>query len=229
MEKKNTALLTVIAVATLLVAVVGATFAYFTATNDVNDQSAGNASATAATVESIQFTTAAIAGSNTPIYPGTKNYVGASATARLTAAGARSYDVTYTVAGNVTLSSAFEFPVSWTLYSSDTDVTPVTCENVANQTVGTEVRYTQSCTVSNSLTATAATGTIAAGSTSATVNLPGQVLNSTTGTTGTTKYFYLVFEYPNDTAASQNADQGKTITGSITSITATSTALHTGA
>ena len=31
MEKKNTILLTVIAVATLLVAVVGATFAYFTA------------------------------------------------------------------------------------------------------------------------------------------------------------------------------------------------------
>lgn len=35
MERKNTILLTVIAVATLLVAVVGATFAYFTATSDV--------------------------------------------------------------------------------------------------------------------------------------------------------------------------------------------------
>ncbi len=34
MERKNTVLLTVIAVATLLVAVVGATFAYFTATNN---------------------------------------------------------------------------------------------------------------------------------------------------------------------------------------------------
>ena len=32
MERKNTILLTVIAIATLLVAVVGATFAYFTAT-----------------------------------------------------------------------------------------------------------------------------------------------------------------------------------------------------
>ena len=32
MERKNTVLLTVIAVATLLVAVIGATFAYFTAT-----------------------------------------------------------------------------------------------------------------------------------------------------------------------------------------------------
>ncbi len=43
MDKKNTMLLTVIAVATLLVAVVGATFAYFTAVN------VDNASTTAAT------------------------------------------------------------------------------------------------------------------------------------------------------------------------------------
>ena len=42
MEKKNTVLLTVIAVATLLVAVVGATFAYFTASNS----STGNAAET---------------------------------------------------------------------------------------------------------------------------------------------------------------------------------------
>ena len=34
MDKKNTLMLTVIAVATLLVAVVGATFAYFTATEN---------------------------------------------------------------------------------------------------------------------------------------------------------------------------------------------------
>ena len=37
MERKNTVLLTVIAVATLLVAVVGATFAYFTATNTAEE------------------------------------------------------------------------------------------------------------------------------------------------------------------------------------------------
>ena len=43
MERKNTVLLTVIAVATLLVAVVGATFAYFTATNKNNDISGANA------------------------------------------------------------------------------------------------------------------------------------------------------------------------------------------
>ena len=230
MEKKNTVLLTVIAVATLLVAVVGATFAYFTATNTVNDQSNGNVTINTASVESVSFTTASITGSDTPIYPGTANYIGASATASLTAAGARSYDVTYNVSGSVTLSEAFAFPVTWTLYSADIPVAePVSCTEVANTTSGTEVRYTQTCTVSNSLTATSATGTISAGQTSATVSLTGEVLNSTTGTTGTSKYYYLVFTYPNDSTASQNADQGKSITGAITSITATSTALHTGA
>ena len=39
MEKRNTMLLTVVAIATLLVAVVGATFAYFTATGDTSGSS----------------------------------------------------------------------------------------------------------------------------------------------------------------------------------------------
>lgn len=54
MEKKNTLLLTVIAVATLLVAVVGATFAFFTATQDVENQLTVNA--TTGTVASFQST-----------------------------------------------------------------------------------------------------------------------------------------------------------------------------
>lgn len=50
-EKKNTMLLTIIAVATLLVAVVGATFAYFTATSSGN--AASNVDVTTETVSSI--------------------------------------------------------------------------------------------------------------------------------------------------------------------------------
>lgn len=58
MERKNTTLLTVIAIATLLVAVVGATFAYFTATASdgtstmvtVTTQSINSTSATAGTI-----------------------------------------------------------------------------------------------------------------------------------------------------------------------------------
>ena len=55
MEKKNMVLLTVIAVATLLVAVVGATFAYFTATvqdTRSTDEGAGKTSVTAGSVAS---------------------------------------------------------------------------------------------------------------------------------------------------------------------------------
>ena len=46
MEKKNTILLTVIAIATLLVAVVGATFAYFTASVSTNEGNGGTGTTT---------------------------------------------------------------------------------------------------------------------------------------------------------------------------------------
>ena len=56
MEKKNTLLLTVIAVATLLVAVVGATFAYFGSfTATVNDKA--NVSVTTGNVQASTFIT----------------------------------------------------------------------------------------------------------------------------------------------------------------------------
>lgn len=54
MDKKNTMLLTVIAVATLLVAVVGATFAYFTATNNATGTT--NVSTTTETVGAVTVT-----------------------------------------------------------------------------------------------------------------------------------------------------------------------------
>jgi len=57
MDKKNTMLLTVIAVATLLVAVVGATFAYFTASNTNDNQT---------TVVTGQTTTIAAVGLSNP-------------------------------------------------------------------------------------------------------------------------------------------------------------------
>ena len=62
MEKRNTLLLTVIAVATLLVAVVGATFAYFASTSDTNNTlglnatTVGSTAQFTATAETIEFT-----------------------------------------------------------------------------------------------------------------------------------------------------------------------------
>ena len=54
MDKKNTMLLSVIAVATLLVAVVGATFAYFTATSNTNGTTAG-VTATTGTLSTVNL------------------------------------------------------------------------------------------------------------------------------------------------------------------------------
>ncbi len=75
MEKKNTILLTVIAIATLLVAVVGATFAYFTAsvstdpaTKDKNNVSFTSAALTSAVME---YGNTVPTGTD-PVYPGYK-------------------------------------------------------------------------------------------------------------------------------------------------------------
>ena len=57
MEKKNTMLLTVIAVATLLVAVVGATFAYYSVTSDTKTSSTTNLNTTTQKVGTVSLTT----------------------------------------------------------------------------------------------------------------------------------------------------------------------------
>jgi len=227
MEKKNTVLLTVIAVATLLVAVVGATFAYFTATATTEGNAAGNTDVKAAKLANVKLNVATIAGSNNVVYPGTKNYVGASAKAAVdTVEGAEAgeYNVTYTVTGKVTLGEAFAFPVNYSLYKVSAAAAvsdPVTCENVATTTNGTAVQYTQNCTVAAGLGTAVQTGSLAAGETEKTITLADQVI-ATDATT--TDYYYLVVEYPNDTTQAQDADQGKSVKAEIVSVTATASA-----
>ena len=231
MEKKNTVLLTVIAVATLLVAVVGATFAYFTATNATNDNSNGSAAVNTAVVDTVRLNGTAIAGSDNPYYPGTMNYIGTNVTAEVVAnsAGtvttAHDYTVTYTLAGEVTNAVMSASDITWTVYETDAPVAePVSCSAVANQTVGTEVRYSQTCAITNLTAASAVskgTGTIAAGNQDDTISITGLTVD-TDDANG--KYLYLVVELENDTATNQNADQAKLITATITSVTATSTA-----
>ena len=73
MEKKNMVLLTVIAVATLLVAVVGATFAYFTAQSTTT----GNETTTSATTRelaALSWTAGTDKGESPSIYPGYMAY-----------------------------------------------------------------------------------------------------------------------------------------------------------
>ena len=74
MEKKNMVLLTVIAGATFLVAMVGATFAFFTATVQDNRTSSGDTGKTSITAGSVASTTivGSVAGqfTATNVYPG---------------------------------------------------------------------------------------------------------------------------------------------------------------
>ena len=91
MEKKNMVLLTVIAVATLLVAVVGATFAYFTAQSTTT----GNSTTTSATTRelaALSWTAGADKGESPSVYPGYMAYQ--SYELRATGNGTANYKLT---------------------------------------------------------------------------------------------------------------------------------------
>lgn len=243
MEKKNTVLLTVIAVATLLVAVVGATFAYFTASNTTSGDAAGNVNVNTATESaSLVLNVNKVTGSNNIFYPGTKNFVGATANAQFKGnnapADGKEYNVSYTLTGTVTLAEAFATEVEWELYETETDLSTglITCGAVTQYTptegenAGTPVEgsKTQSCTLAPSLandaTKKVKSGTIAAGTLTANVTHNGTV-RTNGATAGTTKHYYLVVTLP-EKGTDQSADAtGKTITIAIDKIERTGAAV----
>ena len=225
MEKKNTILLTVIAVATLLVAVVGATFAYFTATAKPSGNG-DTSEATTATMASVKLTASVAGNSENTVYPGTKNYAGmhVKATKEGTGSANDDYTITYTVKGSVTLGSEFTAgTVEYTLYRVDT--TPVnnvvTCPGPTETATATGTQYTETCTLASQLgeDQKIATGSGTVTGTTAPINVTGQTL-STTGVTDA--YYYLVVEYKNENK-DQNADQNKTITVALDSVEITNT------
>lgn len=223
MEKKNTILLTVIAVATLLVAVVGATFAYFTATSSTDGTGASTGEVDTAEVASVKITKAETGKSTNTIYPGTSNYAGMSLTASKEGSDTAEYDITYTLNGTVTLSEAFTAgTVSYKVYRSTTAVdTPVSCTEPVAKPSATGTQYSQSCTLAEGLTSPGeevASGTVS--ETSASISVTDQKL-STSG--NTQYYYYLVVSYENK-EEDQNADQNKTITASLTDVSITNTA-----
>ena len=237
MEKKNTVLLTVIAVATLLVAVVGATFAYFTAANSTSGDAAGNVNVNTATEgASLILNVNKVTGSNNVFYPGTKNFVGATASASFKDNNAPSdgkeYNVSYTLTGKVTLAEAFASTINWSLYETTDDLSSslITCGAVTQYTPEggetVEGSKTQSCTLAPSLTDAkkVKSGTIAAGTLTADVTHSGTVTTNGAAA-GAPKYYYLVVELP-ETGADQTADAtGKTITIAINSIEQTGAAV----
>jgi len=235
-------LLTVIAVATLLVAVVGATFAYFTAANSTSGDAAGNVNVNTATEgASLQLNVNKVTGSNNVFYPGTKNFVGATASAQFVDNNApsdgKNYNISYTLNGSITLGATFATDIKWNLYETTDDLLGaeggyvVKCDPVTAYTPSTEGATaiegskTQVCNVAPSLSGKSVkSGTITAGTTSAAVNYSGTV--TTSGSTeGAKKYYYLVVELP-ETGADQSADAtGKTITIAIDKIEQTGSAV----
>lgn len=221
MEKKNTVLLTVIAVATLLVAVVGATFAYFTATTEATGN-AGTVDTSTTKVSGVTMTLAPLSASYSKLeYPGGYAYSGAKVTlAKTDATDTKEYNVSYKI--KMEFKNETKTALTWTLYRADsaTEIANAkTCE--VSNTAPTEgavegaIYYQYNCTGTNTYGTQVQTGTIAAETATASeVITTASQTQATDATTGA--YYYLVVDYPN--SGNQNDDQGKAISASITGV-----------
>ena len=228
MEKKNTILLTVIAVATLLVAVVGATFAYFTASTSTGDGRGDVTTGTATSIGSVAMNLQTIANSNNMSYPGGMLLNGASVTATVTGAG--TFDASYTINANVDANAltSKNTTLNVTLYKTTSQISDAAVSGCAlqNGTAGEDVTYYYTgCAVPTGITTgqkvDSKTITITAdGPKTATLTFDDSTtFSGITSASPTTAYYYLVVEYVNNDAADQNADMGKTVTATISNIT----------
>ena len=218
MEKKNMVLLTVIAVATLLVAVVGATFAYFTAsiTNNYNDQgSNGTANISSGSVGSNTTVVAAVDGQAgsfeaTDVYPGHKEV----AALKVTVEGdtAQSIDITYSPTTN-------DFPdgsITLKVYKGagteniGEEGNYFQCESKTGTSGGSQTFY-EECSIEESTLGSqiGSTHNLTQAEAGSTVVLATDSLTSETGT------YYVVVEFVNKPGESQDTAQSKTLDGDI--------------
>ena len=228
MEKKNTILLTVIAVATLLVAVVGATFAYFTATNETTG-SGGTAQGTTSTdlgSTSITMSSDGIDGVSNMTYPGGIMVAGAKVEAKVT--GAQSYNMSYNV--NVKIDTtglgASTSTIKYTLYRVDDNAVAAplikadSCEYHEEQAGTTTKYYYTGCAAADGIKAgdtVIATEEITVHNGEATTDTVSQTIENVTSA-GATAYYYLVVEYVNAESDQSTTDAGKSISATIESI-----------
>lgn len=210
MEKKNVIFLSVIAVATLLTAVIGTTFAYFTANFTVSNTQNATSTVTTKTLSGVTITLGNKISGN-PVYPGFKGVQ------EITVAGTAA-----DVAGQFTLTvtpdidTAFGNDVVWSLYQSNTAITcdtPVTKTDAG--TNGNQIYQTTNCTDVSKLTALISNDTTTANTAKTTATL--------TAPNGGTAKYYLVAEYKNNTSAAQNA-QGKTFNLTVSATQVNNTA-----
>lgn len=226
MEKKNTILLTVIAVATLLVAVVGATFAYFTASTTT-----GTGTGTAETGEtttlgstSLDMSTVSTQGASNMSYPGGMMVAAAKVTASVT--GDQTYNMTYDVKFEVDTSalSGSTSEIKYTVYRVDSAVSGdlVTgCQYHEEDDVKGKKYYYTDCAAASGIlggTPVKTETTISKHTAKTTVTISGETFSNVTNA-GDEYVYYLVVSYVNDDAADQTAtDAGKTITAKFTGL-----------
>ena len=226
MEKKNTILLTVIAVATLLVAVVGATFAYFTASTTT-----GKGTGTVQTGEttslgstSLDMSTVSTQGASNMSYPGGMMVAAAKVTASVT--GDQTYNMTYDV----------KFEVDTTALSGSTSEIKYTVYRVGSAVSGDLVTgcvphedpdgdnkkyYYTGCAADAEITSgtpVKTETTISEHTAKTEVTIPSQSFSNVTNA-GDEYVYYLVVSYVNDEDTNQtDTDAGKTITAKFTGL-----------
>lgn len=197
MEKKNTILLTVIAVATLLVAVVGATFAYFTA-SVTNSGTEGNNTTTVTTkaIASASFELgSSVEGEDVKdALPGYK----ALRSLKVVGGGDAGSSLAATITLTPNVPAAFGTHIKYTIYKAATE-DAVTC-TASNPTIDGE-KYYDSMTCNPGTATVLKTATALTGTTASKVDV---TVNS-----GTTDYYFIVVEYENVTDAQQDTEQAK--------------------
>ena len=119
MERRNTILLTVIAIATLLVAVVGATFAYFTATTNPGGTNNQNVNTNTAKIGGINFNFNSQSTKHEYLnYPGGVAVFGAKADiSKAQSEDTNNYDVSYNL--KIVYTNDTSTDLNWELYVSD--------------------------------------------------------------------------------------------------------------
>ncbi len=234
MEKKNMVLLTVIAIATLLVAVVGATFAYFTATvNDSRDAGSGQGEASLQatkvpgnlTIEKSDSTFGKFTAEN--VYPGHKELIELKITSDKNNTENTYFNIVYE-GTNTFPTDTIKFQIYESLepISGIEDGKAYDCiqDSEAKEEGNGEYKLFETCTLKEALNKVdggpatpVATTQLQNLSSSQKVKLNGDHPFVITGTSSDrTVYYYIVAEYRNLETSQNETDKTAKLTGKIT-------------
>lgn len=231
MEKKNTVLLTVIAVATLLVAVVGATFAYFTATANTDNGTSGTVNTTTANVAGATLEIGSVTGNSYLKYPGGVGYSGVTLNAKKADSdtSTNNYNLNYQL--KLSYKNATNTDLEFEVYKINNIADPVCKEHEDSTSVpGKTIYYytvadapdsatPNDCTVTTTGGVLVANGTLEKGTTASkdiTLAKDGTAVSFDSKTNEDAVTYYLVVKYPNSGSDESTGNMGKEISAQIT-------------